>query len=60
MNKTHPHQDPRHVMTVCRKAILGFKRKHGTARGLVVYRDLVNEYLLCKRDVIEIKRGHRT
>jgi hypothetical protein len=49
----HPHPDKRHVMTVYRRHILGSKRKWRTARGLIHYRAIVQEYLACKRFVID-------
>jgi hypothetical protein len=45
----HPHPDPAHVMRVYRRHILGMKRKKGSARALVHYRELVAEYLAAKR-----------
>jgi hypothetical protein len=50
--KTHSHPSALHVMTCYRRFILGFKRRHGKARGIVVYRGLIDEYLRCKADVI--------
>ena len=44
----HPHQSPRHVMQRYRAHILGSKRKWGTARGLVHYRDYLRTYLIAK------------
>lgn len=49
---THPHPDPRHVMICYRKDILKSKRKWGTARGLIHYRRLLDEYLAAKRLVV--------
>jgi hypothetical protein len=49
---SHPHPDRRHVMVAYRRYILGCKKKFGTARSQVHYRDLVDEYLAAKRDVI--------
>lgn len=46
---THPHPQPRHVMSVYRGHILGSKRKWGTARGLIHYRAYIAEYLAGKR-----------
>jgi hypothetical protein len=45
---THPHPDPSHVMRVYRAHILKCKRKWGTARGLIHYRALIEEYLAAK------------
>lgn len=49
---THPHPDPAHVMRCYRGHILGFKRKKGSARGLIHYRALVEQYLAAKRRVV--------
>lgn len=48
----HPHPDPAHVMRQYRKHVLAFKRKCGTARGLIHYRAIVDTYLQAKRDVM--------
>lgn len=48
----HPHPDPAHVMRQYRKHILSFKRKKGTARGLIHYKGFVQTYLAAKRLVI--------
>jgi hypothetical protein len=45
----HPHPDPRHVMRVYRRHLLGCKRKWSTARGLIHYKGLVRTYLAAKR-----------
>lgn len=39
-----------HVMRCYRGHILACKRKWGTARGLIHYRALVDEYARCKRE----------
>lgn len=44
-------RDPRHVMDSYRSYILGCKRKFGTARSQVHYRDLIQAYLESKRVV---------
>lgn len=46
---SHPHPQPSHVMRVYRAHILGCKRKWGSARGLIHYRRIVDEYLAAKR-----------
>ncbi len=51
----HPHPDKRHVMFYTRHYILGAKKKFGTARSLVHYRDLIQTYLTAKRQVIREK-----
>lgn len=48
---THPG-DPRTVMQRYRQFILNRKRKDGTARGLIHYRRILDEYLAAKRVVI--------
>lgn len=48
---SHPHPSPRHVMTIYRRFLLGWKRKHGTARGLIHYKPLLQEYLAAKREL---------
>jgi hypothetical protein len=48
---THPGK-PAHVMRCYRGHILGCKRKYGTARGLIHYRALIEEYLAAKRLVV--------
>jgi hypothetical protein len=45
----HPHPNPAHVARVYRKTLVGTKRKFGTARGLIHYRQYVQTYLHCKR-----------
>lgn len=52
---THPHPSPRHVMSTYRKDILKAKRKWGTARGLIHYRRLLDEYRGAKRLVVALK-----
>jgi len=39
-------------MVAYRQYILGVKRKKGVARSLVHYKELVQEYLACKRIVL--------
>lgn len=46
----HPHDDPQHIVSIYRGYILGFKRKYGTARSQVHYRDLMATYVLAKRE----------
>lgn len=48
---THPGK-PEHVMRVYRGHLLGCKRKWGTARGLIHYRAILQEYLAAKRLVV--------
>lgn len=55
---THPHPDPAHVMRVYRSAILGLKRKVGTARGLIYYHAYVNEYLAAKALIVNKEKAH--
>lgn len=43
-------------MTVYRRHILGSKRKWRTARGLVHYLEIVEEYLAAKRRVFEERK----
>jgi hypothetical protein len=60
---THPHPSPAHVMRSYRKALIGQKRiwmsqrKAGRRclRGLVHYRDLIDEYLAAKRLVFKLR-----
>lgn len=49
---SHPHPDPSHVMRIYRRHLLGWKRRHGTARGLIHYRAILAEYLAAKRTVL--------
>ncbi len=55
---THPC-DPLTLMRRYRQYILNRKRKDGTARGLIHYRRIVDEYLAAKRLVIEAARVER-
>jgi hypothetical protein len=48
----HPHPDKRHVMVAYRQFILGTKRKFGTARSFVHYKDIIQSYLTAKRQVL--------
>lgn len=52
---THPHPNPKHVMERYRSHILGWKRKTGSARGLVHYRAIVEEYLAAKRLLFKMR-----
>lgn len=54
---THPGK-PELVMARYRRHILGCKKKWGTARSLIHYRALLDEYLAAKRVVIasELRR----
>lgn len=58
----HPHPDKRHVMVAYRRYILGEKKKRQDpkdkrrARALVHYTAFIQEYLACKRDVIEQRK----
>ena len=52
----HPHPDKRFVMKVYRAHILGTKKRFGTARSLVHYKDYVLTYLHCKRIVLGEKK----
>lgn len=54
---SHPHPSREHIMQAYRRAILAFKRKFGTARSQVHYRDWLKEYLEAKRDVIAQRRA---
>lgn len=57
---THPHPKPDHVMRIYRKYFVGQKRiwmsqgkaGHRCLRGLIHYRDLLQEYLAAKRLVV--------
>jgi hypothetical protein len=49
---THPHPDPRHVMTCYRTYLLGVKKKFGTCRGLGHYHGLLQTDLAAKRKVL--------
>jgi len=46
----HPHPNPQHIVTCYRKYILSCKRKFGTARSQVHYRELIETYVLAKRE----------
>lgn len=46
---THPHPSPAHVMRRYRSYLLGCKKSWSTARGLIHYRRLLDEYLAAKR-----------
>ena len=46
-------ENARHIMQTYRAYILGCKRKFGTARGLVHYRDYLQAYLEAKREVLK-------
>ena len=48
---THPHPDKIHVVCSVGQFILGCKKRHGTARSQVHYRDLIQTYLTAKRQV---------
>lgn len=52
MYSTHPNPDKVFLMKTYRAYILGSKKRNGTARSLVHYRDYVREYLTAKKDVI--------
>lgn len=51
----HPHPNRYHILVHYRKFLLGFKRSNGTARGLVHYSDILEEYLEAKRDIVYLK-----
>jgi hypothetical protein len=51
----HPHPSPHHVMVTYRKFLLGTKKRNGSARSLVHYRGLLQEYLAAKRDVLNAR-----
>jgi hypothetical protein len=53
---SHPHPSREHIMRTYRAYILGCKKKYGTARSQVHYKDLVREYLQAKRDVIAARK----
>lgn len=53
MSKQYSHPgDPRTVMQRYRQYLLNRKRVDGTARGLIHYRPILQEYLAAKRVVI--------
>jgi hypothetical protein len=60
---THPHPDEIHVMRSYRKFLIGQKRVwmaqgragHRCLRGLIHYRDLIDEYLAAKRLMFKTK-----
>jgi len=54
---THPHPSPAHVMRCYRKHILKCKKRWGTARGLIHYRRLLDEYLAAKRVTVNGNAG---
>lgn len=54
----HPHPDPKHVMRAYREHILSFKRKAGSARGLVHYRQMIDTYLWAKRQPPTVTTRH--
>ena len=45
----HPHPDKLHVRRQYRRHILSSKRKFGSARALIHYRELIETYLWTKR-----------
>jgi hypothetical protein len=47
----HPGE-PRQVMTQYRKHILDCKRRWSTARGLIMYRRMIQTYLWAKRSAL--------
>jgi hypothetical protein len=55
---SHPHPSREHIARSYRQYILGCIRKYGTARSQVHYRDLLNEYLAAKRDVVAAKSAN--
>jgi hypothetical protein len=57
LDKVHPHPSRRYVMEVYRQFILGTKKRYGTARSQVHYRDFIAEYLEAKRDVLKNKKS---
>jgi hypothetical protein len=50
MPSCHPHPNKQHVVSSYRNYILGCKRKFGTARSQVKYRELMATYILAKRE----------
>lgn len=46
-------ENAKHIMQSYRAYILGCKRKFGTARGLIHYRDYLQAYLEAKREVLK-------
>lgn len=48
----HPHPDKAHLMRTYRRHIMSCKKRWGSARGLIHYRRMLNEYLECKRIVL--------
>lgn len=50
---THPHPDPRHIMVTYRRHLLNAKRKFGTSRALVHYRQFLQSYFEAKGIVIK-------
>lgn len=49
----HPHPDKVHLMRTYRKHILSAKKRFGSARGLVHYRQFIAIYLLAKREYLK-------
>lgn len=49
----HPHPNKRHVMRAYRRYIVDRKKRWGTARGLVHYRQIIETYLWAKRSLME-------
>lgn len=47
----HPHPDKQHVVRSVRRYLLGNKKKFGTARSLVHYRDLIATYQTAKKEL---------
>jgi hypothetical protein len=48
-NLMHPHPNKAHVVSQYRRHILSSKRKFGSARALIHYRQILETYLWAKR-----------
>ena len=48
----HPNQNHKYIMETYRQYLLGCKKRFGTARSQVHYRELIMAYLEAKREVV--------
>ena len=48
----HPNPNKLFILQIYRRYLLAFKKKNGTARSLVHYKDYVQSYLTAKRQYL--------
>jgi predicted SAM-dependent methyltransferase len=55
----HPHPNRSHILFIYRRFLLGTKKRLGRAQVLIHYREILQEYLEAKREILADFDQHR-